>query len=158
VIENASVDGGGENVTEHERHRPIISVRDELLPEEASLPFVDGLLDAGRSGRDTPALPGGNALYPSHVRPVELHFMHTGRFSSHLTRLKLPQSQMAGVLEDCCLRRHAPAGLAAIACRPLSDHTFPLCWDAVVRRHHDLSFHFCHAGLMTTRSLLLCRS
>jgi hypothetical protein len=89
VIENDSVDGGGEGVTEYERLGLIVSVRDELLPDRASSPLVDGLFDAGRSGRDAPALPGGNALYPSHVRPVELHFVHTGRFSSHFTRLKL---------------------------------------------------------------------
>jgi hypothetical protein len=132
VIENDSVFGGGEGVTEYERHGLIVSVLDELLPEKASSPLVDGLFDAGRSGRDAPVLPGASTLYPSHVRPVELHFVHTGRFSSHFTRLMLSQSQTAGILADRCLQEHAPAGLAAIACRPFSDHTFSLCWDAMV--------------------------
>jgi hypothetical protein len=62
VIENDSMDGGGEGVTEYERDGLIVSVRDELLPDKASSPLADGLLDAGKRGRDVPALPGGNAL------------------------------------------------------------------------------------------------
>jgi hypothetical protein len=115
VIENDSVFGGGEGVTEYERHGLIVSVLDELLPEKASSPLVDGLFDAGRSGRDAPVLPGASTLYPSHF-----------------TRLMLSQSQTVGILADRCLQEHAPAGLAAIACRPFSDHTFSLCWDAMV--------------------------
>jgi hypothetical protein len=61
----------------------------ELLAEEASSPPADGLLEAGRRGRDAIVRLDGSEGYPPQVRPPVVHFTHTGRVSSHLTRLVL---------------------------------------------------------------------
>ena len=62
VIEKDSMEGGGEGVATGVRYGLIDSACGEAVPEEASSSlFVDGLLDAGRSGRDVTRLPAGNA-------------------------------------------------------------------------------------------------
>ena len=62
VIENDSIEGGGDGVAVSVRYGLTVNARDEPVPEEASSSlFRDGLLDAGRSGRDVARLPAGNA-------------------------------------------------------------------------------------------------
>ena len=62
VIENDSMEGGGDGVATCERCGLMVNALDEPVPEEVSPSlFVDGLLDAGRSGRDAARLPAGNA-------------------------------------------------------------------------------------------------
>jgi hypothetical protein len=60
VIEKDTVDRGGEGVTTYEWYGLEISVRDVLLRRETLSLLVDGLLEAGRSGRDALESPGGN--------------------------------------------------------------------------------------------------
>lgn len=64
VIENDSMEGGGDGdgVTACDRYGLTLNACEEAVPQEASSSlFVDGLLDAGRSGRDAARVPGGNA-------------------------------------------------------------------------------------------------
>lgn len=65
VIENDSMEGGGDGdgVETCDRYGLILSACEEAVLQEASSSlFIEGLLDAGRSGRDVTRLPGGNAL------------------------------------------------------------------------------------------------
>lgn len=63
--------------------------RDMVVDEAASL-LAERLLDvAGRSGRDVALRSAGSDVKPSHSLPAEEHFKHTGRVSSHFTRLSL---------------------------------------------------------------------
>jgi hypothetical protein len=63
VIENDSMEGGGDGVADCIRYGLTVNARDEPVPEEeaSSSLFMDGLLDAGRSRRDITRLPGGKA-------------------------------------------------------------------------------------------------
>lgn len=64
VIANDSIEGGGDGdgVTTCARYGLTLNACEEAVSQEASSSlFVDGLLDAGRSGRDAARVPGGNA-------------------------------------------------------------------------------------------------
>ena len=62
VMENDSMEGGGDGVAVSARYGLIDSACEEPVPQEASSSlFMDGLLDAGKSGRDGARLPAGNA-------------------------------------------------------------------------------------------------
>lgn len=56
------MEGGGDGVAVSVRYGLTVNARDEPVPEDVSSSlFIDGLLDAGKSGRDVARLPGGNA-------------------------------------------------------------------------------------------------
>ena len=63
VIENDSMEGGGDGdgVATCDPYGLTLSACEEAVPREASSSlFVEGLLDAGKSGRDVTRLPDGN--------------------------------------------------------------------------------------------------
>ena len=89
LMQNFAMDNGAVGVgLRDDAGNSLVICSGELPEEEASSPPADGLLEAGRRGRAVIVRLDGSE-YPPQVRPAAVHFAHTGRVSSHLTRLVL---------------------------------------------------------------------